>query len=93
MKNKIYELQEKEQNPDMSNNGEGSESKIVIRHLPIIKKNSIDKGEDMNQIELINELKNDNKELMKNLDTLKKKISEGVKLTVKDMVFHEPKIS
>ena len=53
----------------------------------------MDRVENIIENELINELKDENNELQKKLDILKKKISEGIKLTAKDMEFNEPKTS
>ena len=72
-------------------NYENSEffNRTATRHKVIKKTSSLFLSQEENSEDIISELKNENNEMQKTIEILKKKIYEGIKFNSKDLEFNE----
>lgn len=62
--------------------------KQIVKHAPIKRQALTKRSSLLDTEDLVSELKNENKELQKNIEILKKKLSQGIQQASKDMEFN-----
>jgi hypothetical protein len=66
--------------------------KRIVKHAPIKRQPLGKRSSLLDSEDLVSELKNENKELQKNIEILKKKLAQGITQASKDMEFNPSKI-
>lgn len=81
-------------NEDNKNETENSDyfDKKIIKHAPIKRQPLGKRSSLLDTDDLVSELKNENKDLQKNIEILKKKLAQGISQASKDMEFNPTKI-